>query len=174
MALSVLAPAYLPGLGLSGWRRSEDFLTGEFFGLLRYLPPSLGVLPALSAARSTDKQSFATWLGQNPAGIEVQLWPWIGSSIPDVLVRLYEDEQRTNLLADVLVVVDCLKEHFAEDVPVPRPTRGDEFGHESKHGFLWEAVVSLDEFDGSDGLQHFLLVPGEAAATRVRGEPRSP
>lgn len=103
MALSVLAPAYLPGLGLSHWRRSEDFLTGEFFALIRYLPPSLGVLPALAPAWTRAGLRLGEWLGATMAGVDVQLWPWIGTSNPDVRIRLYGGEQK--LLADIVVEV---------------------------------------------------------------------
>lgn len=70
MALSVIAPGYVSGMGFSGWRRSEDFLTGEFFGLLRYLPVEVGVLPVLARAAFRGT-TFRHWLAA--AGGQVDL-----------------------------------------------------------------------------------------------------
>jgi len=104
MTLSVLAPKYLPGLGLSGWERSEDFLTGEFFGLLRYLPGNVGA-SLLAGARTLENMAFADWLGEPASASQmyITLWPDLNGSIPDV--RLSFVDPQGSVVADVLVEV---------------------------------------------------------------------
>ncbi|MBD3672773.1 MAG: hypothetical protein HUJ26_04530 [Planctomycetaceae bacterium] len=43
-------------------KNMEDVLTSNVFGLLRYLPPSQGLLPLLSQARTTDGEQPLRWL----------------------------------------------------------------------------------------------------------------
>lgn len=104
MTLSVLAPKYLAGLGLSGWERSEDFLTGEFFGLLRYLPGHVGA-NLFAGARTLENVAFADWFGElaSSSQMHITLWPDLSGGIPDVRLRFADPYGLA--IADVLIEV---------------------------------------------------------------------
>ena len=67
----------------------EDILTSNVFGLLRYLPPSDGLLQFLGMGRMRDGRQPLANLPEDTTA-EYEFWPWIKESgngcEPDVLL----------------------------------------------------------------------------------------
>ena len=65
--------------------RSEDLLTSDIFGALRYLPPDEGLIPILCAAmRFSDGECFE--FGEGAVLKETLFWNRLRKSEPDVIV----------------------------------------------------------------------------------------
>lgn len=65
--------------------RSEDLLTSDVFGALRYLPPNEGLIPILCAAKSFS-DSECLEFGEGEVLKETLFWNRLTKSEPDVIV----------------------------------------------------------------------------------------
>lgn len=91
------------------WERYEDVLTSDVFGVYRYLPPKLGILPFLSHAVDETGQSLGAFLSGFGIVLEqldvarFRFWPTFGDGRePDLLVKLesYDGQQSVGLLVE--------------------------------------------------------------------------
>jgi hypothetical protein len=77
----------------------EDILTSNVFGVFKYLPPEMGLLPFLSKMKPEENNPFA---GQSERGlneVDYQFWRWLkevkGKGCePDVLIRFASRSER--------------------------------------------------------------------------------
>jgi len=81
--------------------RMEDLLTGNVFGLWRYLPVSLGLRDVLRSARRSNGEQL-----QVPVNFELEeleFWPWLQHGDnkgiePDVLLRLSDSSGQLSII----------------------------------------------------------------------------
>jgi hypothetical protein len=71
---------------------SEDLLTSNVFGTLKYLPPGTALIPFLRKAIAPEKEYPLADLSSD-VEVKYEFWPWLGKSDntgcePDVLIRL--------------------------------------------------------------------------------------
>ncbi len=86
------------------WQRYEDVLTADVFGAYRYLPPRLGLLPALNHAVDETGKDFASFLRH--FGVElydldvtkIRFWPTFEDGRePDVFVLLESTQHQQSV-----------------------------------------------------------------------------
>src|SRR4051812_6030838 len=78
--------------------RAEDLLTSTVFGLLRYLPPTDGLLAVLQRARGLVREEGAKTRPrpgrfdvEGITAVRLDFWPrWPGHGEPDLLLRLLD------------------------------------------------------------------------------------
>ncbi len=111
--------------------RAEDLLTSTAFGLLRYLPPSDGLLAVLRKARpvcindgTASVRPDPNWLEVGSlAEIDVEFWPyWPGFGEPDLLLTL-----RDHAGSPAALVLIEAKLHSPKS---SRASKGDELADE--------------------------------------------
>jgi len=85
----------IPSSGANATDTSEDLLTSDVFGCLRYVPPECGLVQFLETARSLSKDSFCTTRPVIRA--HWSFWPFLRfqgrtSCKPDVVIGLESNE----------------------------------------------------------------------------------
>jgi hypothetical protein len=125
----------------------EDVLTSNVFGLLKYLPPTQGLIPFLARAVSFDGETrpFADLVG-NP-DVSYEFWPWLEfpgclGCEPDVLLRIgHEGGSKQTILIEAKFMSG--KSSLADEVDA-RPT--DQLARE------WDNLTYLAEEEGAEPL----------------------
>lgn len=79
----------------------EDLLTGNVFGIWRYLPHQLGLIQFLETSRGLDGEIFA--LPEDIESVDLSFWPWLKEegmkgAQPDVLIEIKTAAQGTWLV----------------------------------------------------------------------------
>lgn len=100
--LSVVSPDYARQLLGAAWHHDEDFLTAEFFGLVRYAPPHV-LAAVLERATILGSGAFQPPPGCDSGTWELELWPQEAEGIPDGRIRSLDQQGRARL--DVLLEV---------------------------------------------------------------------
>lgn len=77
----------LSSSGSNAYDRSEDLLTSDVFGRLRYLDPDDGLLPVLERAVNFRSGTPLTLPPPVNSSQVYRFWPWIHESEPDVLIE---------------------------------------------------------------------------------------
>lgn len=77
--------------------RSEDLLTSNVFGMIRYVPTQSGLVPILSRATGNHGSEFSALL-QHVDGVQDKFWPWLEEwpghgCEPDVMLWLISGQQ---------------------------------------------------------------------------------
>ena len=98
----------------------EDLLTSAVFGLLRYLPPSEGILPFLSCARALDGSQALPKMPHDTL-VRTCFWPWVAESgcascEPDIRVDIEPPEGNRTVIF-VEAKYRSGKSSEADDVP---------------------------------------------------------
>jgi hypothetical protein len=80
------------------WRVLEDLLTADVFGVLRYLPPELGILPVLARAERDQATTLADWcaarglLLEELTRVRLAFWPELAEKEPDIVIDVARED----------------------------------------------------------------------------------
>lgn len=92
----------LSSSGANAHERSEDLLTSDVFGRLRYLEPGDGLLPVLARAESFAGGTPLKLPAPAGGAVTYEFWPRMDEAEPDVLLTWKTSDGNT-----INVVVEC-------------------------------------------------------------------
>lgn len=100
---------------------SEDLLTSNVFGAMRYMPPELGIIPFFSTAQCLDGSHFT--VGDQVSRVDWSFWPYLDFSRgnacePDLVIGFHTTEGLTIAMVEVKYRSD--KSSHPDDEEHPR------------------------------------------------------
>lgn len=106
--------------GASQSDRSEDLLTSNVFGCLRYLPPEEALIPFLNTANSLAGRSFS--IADGVVKTHFSFWPWLhargfSACEPDVVLGLEREDSLDMVMVEVKYLSGPSSEEDTESLP---------------------------------------------------------
>lgn len=142
--------------------RLEDNLTGDVFGVLRYLPFHIGMAQILRAARikglseSVERSTLSFW------GDRIRFWPYHEEGELDACLELDD--------AVVGIEVKYLSGLSSDDEVENSTDSSDENPYEESRNQLARESRIIKEWAGPERKAHLIFIAGDSACAAVCGD----